>query len=63
MTPTSLARPRLVARVRGSHRGSPRSRCIAVVWMTLTVGNPLSANTLNMATGPEGRGNAALGLR
>jgi hypothetical protein len=36
---------------------------IAVVWMTLTVGNPLSASTLNMPTGPEGRGNAALGLR
>ena len=36
---------------------------IAVFWLVLTVGNPLPASTLTMATGPEGSGNAALGLR
>lgn len=36
---------------------------LTIAWMALTVGNPLPARTLAMATGPEGSGNAALGLR
>ena len=36
---------------------------VTVGWMALTVGNPLPASTLVMATGPEGSGNAAIGLR
>lgn len=36
---------------------------VALGWLIVITGNPLPANTVVMATGPEGSANAALGLR